>query len=687
MAELESIQRIEEANARAHNYQILGGSIAHEMRNPLGQVSQALAGISDRLPAEFPRDGSTPVPVGDLRSAHQLLEQGRMAASRGSQVIAMLLEQVHDKPMDSTGLTTESVADLVRKALEEYSYGAETERRAVHAELNDDFYIKADATSVVFVLFNLMKNAFYYLAAHPDAEVTISLEPGQQANRLLFRDTGPGIAPDALPTLFDGFHSVGKRGGTGLGLPYCRRVMRALGGDIVCRSSLGEYTEFELRFPTIAAAELERDLAATLAAAHEAFGGAHILVVDDDAGARALAGAHLADVGVSMSTAKDGVEALEVLRHEPADVLILDLNMPVMDGYRTARAIRAGEAGAQVADCLIVAHSSEPEFLARPRARRAGMDALIIKPCGRERFLRALTQARIDHREHAHAEGLLNGRRLLLVDDSDTARTLFNLAMERSGARIVDTRSPVDALALIEAQAFDIVITDIKMPGMNGFELARRIRAIPEREDLPILGLSGADSSDFDPAEASTMDHIVAKGIDTKSLIRVAESLLARSLDNAHSSPRGDTAFPPRADAPRAPASEPSPRIHPGMSASTPDPTPDPTHLEIDWAKAAARIGTRPEVLKGSAAELLARNNGVADRLEPLLDAGDFDQLGLLAHTLKGQGRMLGITELEYAGDHLERACRNADRAAARDGTAALSRVTQAFFAALAREA
>jgi len=83
----------------------------------------------------------------------------------------------------------------------------------------------------------------------PNTKIVITVLANTR--QIVVRDTGPGIAPDAIPKLFDSFYTSGKQGGTGLGLAYCKRTMKALGGDIQCRSELGKYTAFVLFFPKV----------------------------------------------------------------------------------------------------------------------------------------------------------------------------------------------------------------------------------------------------------------------------------------------------------------------------------------------------------------------------------------------------------------------------------------------------
>ncbi|QJW84476.1 HAMP domain-containing histidine kinase [Ramlibacter terrae] len=127
----------------------------------------------------------------------------------------MTLDEVSARPIDASAFRYLSAAEVVQQAVEEYSYDSDTARDKVSVSVTDDFTFKGDETAYLFVLFNLIKNALYYLAPYPQTRVTITV--GAQQVRV--RDNGPGMSADVLHGLFEPFRSVGKSGGTGRGWP------------------------------------------------------------------------------------------------------------------------------------------------------------------------------------------------------------------------------------------------------------------------------------------------------------------------------------------------------------------------------------------------------------------------------------------------------------------------------------
>jgi CheY-like chemotaxis protein len=231
------------------------------------------------------------------------------------------------------------------------------------------------------VLFNLLKNALYYLPLHPRARITITVQD-TPLSRIVVHDTGPGVPAARVAELFEEFYSFGKAEGTGLGLAFCARVMKAFGGEITCRSQVGEFTEFVLVFPpaparTALAAAV--DAVAPDGKASDDFAGRAALVVDDSDFNRSVLKARLRDLGMLVQEARHGHEALQMLDDGARpQVILMDMQMPGISGIETTRALRARPAPLNSIPVIAVSANDLPRF--RDTALQAGVDAYLAKP-------------------------------------------------------------------------------------------------------------------------------------------------------------------------------------------------------------------------------------------------------------------------------------------------------------------
>ncbi|WBY01991.1 response regulator [Ramlibacter tataouinensis] len=521
-----------DAERKLRATQGLAGSIAHELRHPLAQVHHSLQAMQRVLPAPGLSGGQlAPVGPADVDTLYRHLAHGEQAVQRGLQVISMTLDEVSARPLDTASFSYLSAAAVVSKAVEEYGYDSEDECAAVAVQVQEDFQFRGDETACLFVLFNLIKNALYYLRLQPGTRVWIMVG-GQQVR---VRDNGPGIAPEVLPTLFEPFRSVGKSGGTGLGLAYCQRVMKAFGGTIRCQSQPGAFTEFTLQFPAVGEQAREEHHARGLAQARDALAGKRLLMVEDDAAQRALTRHKLRPVGLSIDEAADGQRALDLLARHAYDLVLLDLNMPVVDGYQVAQRLRQGQAPAN-RYVRIVAHTSEPAHVARVKTQRAGIDSFVAKPSDQLPLVQALVQAlqRQGAEVAAHA---LAGRRVLLADDSAYNRRAVAAYLREAGAEVVEVDTGQAALqALGQASPFDAVLMDLGMPGMGGLDTARAVRASRQPwSGVPILALTAhSDAPAMQGAREAGMDGFLVKPVEAMQLYEALGAVLAGGAAQSH---------------------------------------------------------------------------------------------------------------------------------------------------------
>lgn len=367
--------------------QSLAGSIAHEMRNPLAQIHGSLQLIQMQSP--------------DLNK-NQYIGDAYKVIQNGLQVIDLTMDAIAEKPIDTANFKLLSALDLARESVADFAY-----REAEHANrvsvTGGDFKFMGDPVMVKYVLYNLITNALYYVKVLPDAEIIISVMPDTNGvNQIEVRDTGPGIAPDAIPKLFDSFYTSDKQGGTGLGLFYCKRTMTALGGDIRCESELGKYTAFTLSFPMVSTDQIAADTVSNIEKVSKmdkpptvtdpvSLAGKTLLIAEDDRISRMIVKSILDRQGVICLEAENGQEALNLLAEYHCDLILTDMQMPIMNGLKLIKTIRQRETRTSNTPMPIIALTSQEGDILNT-AIKLGINDYLIKPVSVEGLVPKLQQ-------------------------------------------------------------------------------------------------------------------------------------------------------------------------------------------------------------------------------------------------------------------------------------------------------
>jgi len=239
---------------RIETIELIAASIAHELRTPLRTISSGAHGLRKYLPLlldTYTKADDAGLDVPHISRLHMktlgtLTDSIINESQSAFTVIDVLLMKAGLLKIDTKRFATNSMAQVLKESVERYHL-AQDEKDLIKIS-PCDFTFLGDKLLLIHVLFNLYKNAIYYIKACGKGEITLWCEHGEESNTLFVKDTGAGIKPEYLPHVFDRFFTKTSHG-TGVGLSFCKMVMQSFGGDISCESVYGEYTLFTLRFP------------------------------------------------------------------------------------------------------------------------------------------------------------------------------------------------------------------------------------------------------------------------------------------------------------------------------------------------------------------------------------------------------------------------------------------------------
>lgn len=397
-----------------------------------------------------------------------------------------------------------------------------------------------DPVRIRQVLLNLVNNAIKFTAAG-EVEVRLKLESGKPGTvRLHFsvRDTGIGIARDKQASIFEAFSqadgSTTRRfGGTGLGLTISQRLAQAMNGRIWVESEPGRGSTFHFLVTLRPNDETESP-----AVPEPSLAGVPVLIVDDNKTNRRILEANIRSWQMEPVIASSAPEALALLRDRvvaghPMRLVVTDIHMPDMDGFVLAERIRAVRDFSGVAILMLTSGESQGNI---ERSRAMGVTAHLTKPARRKELhaavLRALG-AQPQYRPPLESAGVLSSlsrsaraRNVLLVEDVAVNRMLAVRILEKAGHHVVVANNGIEGLAALARRQFDIVLMDVQMPEMDGFEATRILRK-REGENgphVPVIAMTAyAMTGDRERCLAAGMDGYISKPIRARELVGIVE--------------------------------------------------------------------------------------------------------------------------------------------------------------------
>jgi PAS domain S-box-containing protein len=463
----------------------------------------------------------------------------RQSALDGARIVRNL--QGLARPRAETPSTTADLNEAVRAAVDmarpRWAGAALHGHGAIEVSLNlaDNTRLSRvaiDPAELREVLLNLLFNA---ADAMPDGgRIVITTRPGQPAKTadLEVRDTGHGMPEAVRARIFEPFFSTKGPKGSGLGLAVAYSIITRRGGQIGVESRPGEGTTFTLNLPYVpvgappsgstSALETARRAAPAAARATPAsLQGARILVADDEPGLVAIVRQLMERSGAAVSIAHGGTAALEALRAPGArfDVVITDLDMPEVDGWAVASAVKAHSPATHVVMLTGWAGEIAPEDF-----KQRGVDIVLAKPCSRAELESAIG--------NLLAAKPAVGLDVLLVDDEPTFARAVRDLLGLQGHRVTVVESALAALETLATHRFDVVLTDYSLGEMTGAELAERLADMPVS---PFTVLITGYATEVDDASLLTrgVDAVLPKPCRGDDLRRVLARVAPSSSTSA----------------------------------------------------------------------------------------------------------------------------------------------------------
>jgi PAS domain S-box-containing protein len=499
----------DQAEAMSRTKSSFVANMSHELRTPLN----AIIGLTEMMVSNAGRFGT-----------EKALEPLRRVHRAGTHLLE-LINQVLDLSKIEAGklelsLETVTLPPLIDEVIGTARPLAEQNKNRLAVDCPDDLPpLSVDAMRLRQILLNLLSNACKFTKG---GEISLRVErvvaDGRPCIAFAVADTGIGMTKEQQGRLFQDFtqadSSTARRyGGTGLGLAITRRLCRMMGGDISVGSDPGKGSLFVVRLPAGPDAGIQRPSA--MAPAETARTGECVLVIDDDPTAREIIADCLQQEGFSVVTAAGGREGLKRAAEVRPIAITLDVMMPDLDGWTVLAALRGNPDLAGIPVIIVTM------FNERQKGMALGAAGHLAKPIDRKQMVQLVRRFQLPARP----------TRVLLVEDDETQRSRIRGWLEPQSWVISEAENGRTALARLREGKPDLIILDLMMPEMDGFQMVAALQAEAVWRDIPVVVITSLDLSAEDRARLNTgVERILLKdAFDPAYLVTQVRTLTAQA--------------------------------------------------------------------------------------------------------------------------------------------------------------
>jgi signal transduction histidine kinase/CheY-like chemotaxis protein len=501
----------DQAEAMSRTKSSFLANMSHELRTPLN----AIIGLSEMMVSNAPRFGTE-------KAAEPLSR-----VNRAGKHLLDLINQVLDLSKIEAGkldlnLETVKILPLVEEVVGTARGLAEQNKNRLIVECAPDIApLLVDPLRLRQILLNLLSNACKFTKG---GEVSLRVTPvsieGRNWVDFAVADTGIGMTPEQVNKLFEEFVQADQTtarnyGGTGLGLAITRKLCRMMGGDALVTSEIDKGSTFIARLPTGSATPTPTDQPAS-ALDEPLPSGDCVLVIDDDLTARELIANHLRDAGFSVVTAVGGREGLKRAEELHPIAITLDVLMPDIDGWTVLAALRGNP---ELADIPVVMATITDDL--QHKGMTLGAAGYLTKPIDRDRLIALLQpyQARVRR------------TRVLLVEDDPTQRERIRSWLESQQWQISEAENGRVALDRLADEVPDIILLDLMMPEMDGFQLITALQERPGWRGIPVIVITSLDLTAADRARLNSgVEEILLKdSFDPARLVAIVRGYVAKT--------------------------------------------------------------------------------------------------------------------------------------------------------------
>ena len=384
--------------------------------------------------------------------------------------------------------------------------------------------MRSDQTKLRQSLFNLLSNAAKFTE---QGRITLAarriLQAGADVVEFKVSDTGIGMTAEQLARLFQAFAQAEAStsrdyGGTGLGLAITRHFCRMLGGDVTAESTPDKGSTFAIVVPAIAP-DVKAEVQEIAAQPASPAGRGTILIVDDEKSTHDLLERELSSAGYHIMHAAGGREGLRLAKQARPDVITLDIIMPDLDGWSVLKALKADPDLCDIPVVLVTIMRD------RDLGFALGAADYITKPLDRDVLMRVVGR-------HVRGDGRAQ---VLVVDDDPKTRDMLRRTLQKAGCTVAEAANGSEAIEALERAKPALILLDLMMPGMDGFEVLEKLHGDEAWREVPVIIVTAKDLTreDVDRLNGRVVKVLQKGAYQRRDLVRDIQAMIARQV--AHS--------------------------------------------------------------------------------------------------------------------------------------------------------
>ena len=673
----------EDALAAANAKSVFLANMSHEIRTPMnGVIVAAELALDKNIPFEVRHyldiihsSGKTLLGIINDILDFSKIEAGKLDLEKGQFILDQIIERI----------TEMFIPKIMEKNIE----------LLVDIDVDVPGMLIGDSLRLHQIITNLVGNALKFTPEN--GEIFIGVECIKQTSqeatiKFCVKDTGIGISKEYLKNLFTPFTQADsstsrKFGGTGLGLTICKQLVEMMNGDIWAESEINKGTQF---YFTILIEKQTKQETVDLNIPDKA-NIKHALIVDDNYESRKIIIKILKTLGMETSNAASGVKAIEQLKYDKSllnvlDLIIIDLRMPELDGIETSKQIRMN----LQLDIPIILLTAFGDEKIKKSARKTGINGFIAKPSNPVNFFNEIMDVfgkkefmiiKHDKKNKSTKASLnkkaLKGSQILVAEDNPTNQDIVKAVLKKADIIVTIANNGKEAIEAIHKNNYDAVLMDIQMPEMDGYTAAKEIRKNKKFDNLPVIAMTahalktdeekcmkaGMNSYVSKPINQNILFEILSKYISPKYVDNVEENVLDNEIDSDfdkddfdntidHDVEKNDFVNSIDYDVEKNDLdhvidhdldNEDENIINlPGIDVNHVM-----TSLGIDW-----------DVYSKILIRFRAKNIDIMNKIKQAYNSNDWEELSIIAHTLKGSGGNIGASQVSYYSSEIDKMCK-----------------------------